>query len=526
VRTASLARWFAVGALAVGLGGCAGTLPTHGERQASLTWTAPAGTPIADIAARAGIAAETSAAWPLPQAAFALDARLAAVARATRSIDVQTYLLADDGIGRLMLAELARAAARGVRVRLLVDDFYTEGLDPLLLGLAAYPNVEVRLFNPFVAGRTSWLGRLLALAGDFRRLDHRMHNKLFVVDGRLAIVGGRNLADEYFLRGKVGNFFDIDLLLIGAVVPSLGGYFDLYWNSEQAYDIHQIARPTVSPGSEGDDLREAFERRTAAEAIPMPPGRDQFDVEPFSVQLATGVFRFIPVLASSVYADSPDKVRNPRGTDQGTLARRFLDRLGEAQHDVLLLSPYFIPDAAVMERLRSLRARGVSIRVVTNSLAVSDEPFVSIALARHQQELLSIGVDLYELSSTRVKLDSNLRTLFGASIGRLHAKMAVIDRHIVYVGSLNLDGRSARINTEIGVRVDSAAVADMLFRAYRIEEATGVYRVKLLADGHSLGWSFRDADGNEVTLAEEPDANWWHGLRVRLLSLLVPEAEL
>jgi putative cardiolipin synthase len=425
-----------------------------------------------------------------------------------------------------MLRELARAASRGVRIRLLLDDFYTVGLDPLLLALAAYANVEVRIFNPFVTGRTSSLGRLLALAGDFRRLDHRMHNKLFVVDGQLAIVGGRNLADEYFLRGKIGNFFDIDLLLIGAVLPSLSACFDLYWNSEQAYGIDEIAQPARPPGPEGDDPKNAFERRTATEEIPTLPARDQFGVEPFSVQLETGAFHFVRVLESSVYADSPDKVRSPRGTDQETLTHRFLDRLGEAQREVILLSPYFIPDAAMMERLRSLRARGVSIRVVTNSLAVSDEPFVSVALERHQRELLSIGVDLYELSSTQVKLDSNLRTLFGASIGRLHAKMAVIDRHIVYVGSLNLDGRSARINTEIGVRVDSAPVADMLFRAYRIEEATGVYRVKLLPDGQSLGWSVLDADGNEVTLDEEPDANWWHGLRVRLLSVLVPEGEL
>jgi phosphatidylserine/phosphatidylglycerophosphate/cardiolipin synthase-like enzyme len=195
-------RWLALGALAAALGGCAGTLPLHVERQPSLTSVARSGSPIADIAARAGIAAGTSAAWPLPQSAFALDAWLAAVARATRSIDVQTYLLADDGIGRLMLRELGRAASRGVRVRLLLDDFYTMGLDPLLLGVAAYPNVEVRIFNPFVTGRASSLGRLLALAGDFRRLDHRMHNKLFAVDGQLAIVGGRNLADEYFLRGR------------------------------------------------------------------------------------------------------------------------------------------------------------------------------------------------------------------------------------------------------------------------------------------------------------------------------------
>ena len=236
------ARALAIALLASALAGCAGTLPAQRERQASLAWVAPSGTPIADIAVRTGLASQATAAWPLPQAAFALDARLAGIERASLSIDVQTYLLADDGVGRLMLGALARAASRGVRVRLLLDDFYTSGLDPLLLGLAAYPNVEVRLFNPFVtAARGSGLGRLLELAGDFQRLDHRMHNKLFIVDGRLAIVGGRNIADDYFLRSKVGNYFDIDLLLIGSLVPSLSAIFDTYWNSDAAYDIHAIA---------------------------------------------------------------------------------------------------------------------------------------------------------------------------------------------------------------------------------------------------------------------------------------------
>jgi phosphatidylserine/phosphatidylglycerophosphate/cardiolipin synthase-like enzyme len=520
-----MARWLAAAATAAALAGCAGTLPPAAERPPSLTWVAPSGSPVADIAARADIAAGTTGAWPLPQAAFDLDARLAAMAHATRSIDVQTYLLADDGIGRLVLHALKQAASRGVRVRLLLDDLYTTGLDPLLLGLAAYPNVEVRLFNPFVHGRTSSFGRLLALAGDFRRLDHRMHNKLFVVDGRLAIVGGRNLADEYFLRGKVGNFIDFDLLLVGAVLPSLAAIFDAYWNSAEAYDVHQIAHASGSPATEAADPKQEFERRTATVAIPAPPERDLFGVAPLSVQFETAQFRFVPVFASSAYADSPDKGRSARGSDKDTLARRFLDRLGEAQSEIVLLSPYFIPDKAVVEHLGLLRARGVSVRIVTNSLAVSDEPFVTVALARHQRELLAMGVELYELSSDRLKLERDLRTLFGASIGRLHAKVAVVDRQFVYVGSLNLDGRSARINTEIGVRIESATLADMTFRALRIDEATGVYRVKLMPDG-SLGWSVLDADRNEVILSEEPDASWWHRLRVRLLSLLVPEDEL
>src|SRR5262245_54175442 len=180
----------------------------------------------------------------------------------------------------------------------------------------------------------------------------------------------------------------------------------------------------------------------------------------------------------------------------------------------------------MMERLRSLLSRGVSVRIVPNSLAVSDEPFTHVALERHQRELLSMGVELYELSSKRVKRDTRLRTLFGASTGRLHAKMAVVDRHIVHIGSLNLDGRSAHINTEIGIRFESARIADMLYKAYRIEEGTGVYRVKLLPDGNTVDWSVLSADGKEITLDEEPDARHWNRLLIGLLSLLVPEGEL
>jgi putative cardiolipin synthase len=170
-------------------------------------------------------------------------------------------------------------------------------------------------------------------------------------------------------------------------------------------------------------------------------------------------------------------------------------------------------------------ARVRAVRVVTNSLAVSDEPLTTIALERHQRELLAIGVDLYELSSRAARLDTRLRTLFGSSIGRLHAKMGLVDRRYVYIGSLNLDNRSARINTELGVRIENAEIAAMLFHAFRIEEATGVVRVRLQSDGR-LAWSVLDANGHEQTLDHEPDESWWRRLRLRLLALLVPEREL
>jgi putative cardiolipin synthase len=522
-------RWFAWIVLCCLLAGCAGTLPPHGDRAVSEARAAPAGTPIADIAGRIGLAEGTTAAWPMPQALFALDARLAAIERATTSLDTQTYLLADDPTGREVLRALRDAAARGVRVRMLLDDIGTAGLDQLLMGLASEPNAEVRLFNPFVTGREWRFGRLLALASDFDRLDHRMHNKLFIADGALAIVGGRNLADDYFLRSASGNYFDVELRLVGAIVPELSRSFDRYWNSAPAYDVRQIAAATESAGADAAALRFAFERRTAVDApVARPTDGDLFGAPALSDEFATGRFRFLPVVIASTYADPPEKVD---GSARGpavvkTVADLFLQRLREARDEVVLFSPYFVPDAELMEHLRALRARGVSVRVITNSLAVSDEPMTTIALERHQRALLAIGVELYELSSERIRHDGHLQMLLGSSIGRLHAKMAFIDRRMVYVGSLNLDSRSANINTEIGLRVESAEIASMLFRAFRVEEAVGVYRVRLAPDGATLVWSIRDEAGREVTLDHEPDASWWQHLRVRLLSIFVPEGQL
>ena len=230
-----------LGALLVALlSGCAGVLPKV-ERTPSTALVAAPDAPLAEVARHAAIPAGESGVWPLLQGSYALDARLAMIENARRSLDLQYYLVADDSTGRPLLRALRDAAARGVRVRLLVDDLYTIDLDRLLLGLAATPNVEVRLFNPFPTARDSSLGRLLALGLDFKRLNHRMHNKLFIADGVMAVVGGRNLADEYFLRGAQANFIDFDVMLTGAVVPELGHWFDRYWNSERVFALEQLA---------------------------------------------------------------------------------------------------------------------------------------------------------------------------------------------------------------------------------------------------------------------------------------------
>ena len=512
--------------LIAALAGCAGVLPQVERTPSKVLHGAP-DAPLVTITRDAGLATDTSGVWPLPQAGFALDARLAMIKAATRSIDLQTYLIADDSTGRMLLRALRDAALRGVRVRVLVDDLYTTDMDRLLLGLAAHPNVELRLFNPFMNARDSSLGRLVALARDFKRLNHRMHNKLFIADGAVGVVGGRNLADEYFLRGKQGNFIDFDLLVTGAVLPQLNHWFDLYWNSTQVYPALDIVRASGPPPATAEELRAAFERNTATDQpAPAPDAPDYFGAPPFSTALADRRFHWLAAEAFA-FADSPLKIEpeNYSIPVNDTVTHRSLLLLGEAHSEVLLLSPYFIPGTEVLDRIRALRDAGVSVRVVTNSLAASDEPLVSIGLERHQTRLLKMGVELYEMSSTRLKLDHTLRRLLGSSTGRLHAKLGFLDRKTVLVGSMNLDPRSEKINTEIGMVVRSPELASMVLGAFRVDALTGVYRVRLRPDGAGVRWTTADADTNEE-LDIDPDTSLWQRLRLMLLSWFIPESQL
>ena len=401
------------------------------ERPVSMARTAPADTPLATLARNAGIAAGQSGAYPLPQASFALDARLALIAGARDSLDLQCYEIADDGIGHLILRSLRDAARRGVRVRLLLDDLNTTGMDRLPLGLAAEPNLEVRLFNPFVSGRESTVARALGLLVDLRRLNHRMYNKLFIADNAVAIVGGRNLANEYFLCGTEGNFIDFDLLVAGVVLAPLNDDFDTYWNSAQAYPVHAIvAAGIANPDGAADAAsRAAFEVSTRpASTLAPPPATDTCCGPPLSTALAAGRVKLIAA-AGRAFADSPAKADPAAGSEASadTVSRRFLPLLGSARTDILLVSPYFIPGSDTIDALRRVRETDVRVRVVTNSLAVSDEPLVNIGCLHHRRQLLTMGVELYELSSTRLKRDSAMRELLGSSIGRLHAKMGFLD---------------------------------------------------------------------------------------------------
>ncbi|MDM0011371.1 phospholipase D family protein [Variovorax sp. J22P168] len=465
-----------------------------------------------------------SGARVLAQAAFALDARLALIRRARVSLDLQYYLLGNDKTGMLILRELRDAAARGVRVRLLLDDFYTARLDPVLLGLSAHPNVEVRLFNPFVSGRDHPATRWMSFATDFRRLNHRMHNKLMVADGAFAIVGGRNLADEYFLRSEGANFIDLDVLLTGPVVTELETIFDNYWNSEVVYPLQAI----VPPSEPAAALRARFDALTSPSLAPAPaapPEADMFGDPPLGTAIAQGRLELIPVRANAV-ADSPTKAMRSEDDDAArahrppTVAERMGVQLESARSSVDIVTPYFLPGEDGMDRIAKLRARDVAISVATNSLADTDEPLVNINFNRYRVEMLKLGVRLYEVSSEQIKRSLNLRKVFRQSRGRLHAKMALIDREWALVGSLNFDPRSAHINTELGVRLQSYELAHRLLDAYQVDNVESAYALQLKPGTDQVQWV--STDGDAVVHDAEPDANALVQLKLMLFSWFVP----
>src|SRR5450432_1463139 len=229
-----------VASLATFLLPACGALPVQPDRPFSPALPPSADSPLVRIAQDSSPAPTLTGFRLMPLGFYSLDARIQLARRARRSLDVQYYLIQDDRTGRLLMRNLRDAALRGVRVRLLVDDLYTVGGDPMFRGLAAFPNVEVRLFNPFCCARQSVVSRYVASIGDFSRLNHRMHNKLFIADDVAAVMGGRNIADEYFTRSATSNFVDMDVFVVGAVVRQLARIFDVYWNSPQVYPVEAI----------------------------------------------------------------------------------------------------------------------------------------------------------------------------------------------------------------------------------------------------------------------------------------------
>ena len=448
--------------------------------------------------------------YPLPDPLEAFAARMRLVSAAERSLDVQYYIWRADQTGTLLLQALVAAADRGVRVRLLLDDGGTAGLDRELAALAQHPGIEVRLFNPFVLRWPKPLGYVT----DFARANRRMHNKSLTADNVATIIGGRNVGDEYFGATDGVLFSDLDVLAIGPVVPDVSEDFDRYWASPSAWPAEAVL-PAVS-AADLAQLRahaERIETSAAAQAYTQAARQTPFIVQLLEQQL---VLEWSHV---QMVSDDPAKGL-AKAKRSGLLVDQLHRVLGVPRRSVALVSPYFVPTDSGTEALARLSRSGVAVRVMTNAYEATDVPLVHAGYAKHRKALLQSGVALYEMQHLAPphKEQRPRPNPLGSSGSSLHAKTFAVDSERAFIGSFNFDPRSALLNTELGFVIDSPALAR------RIEDAfdTGIplrsYTLRLSAAGdiewHTLGTT------PPAVLTTEPGSSWWSRAIIIFLSWL------
>ena len=448
---------------------------------------------------------------PLPRPREAFAARVVLAAAAERSIDVQYYIWHGDQVGYLMFEALWQAAERGVRVRMLLDDMNTAGLDPTLAALDAHPNIEVRLYNPLTVRGARWLN----FVGDFTRVNRRMHNKSFTVDNQASIVGGRNIGDEYFGAGGELVFADLDVIAVGAAVPDVSGEFDLYWNSPSAYPAAQLV------GAGGAEAVAGLKARFAATRA------DPDSIGYLEAVKATSIVRDMldhrldwEWVTARVVSDDPAKTLDTADRKDLLLFPELVRLIGRPESTLDLITPYFVPGAEGAEGLADLARRGAKIRILTNSLGASDVSAVHAGYAKRRETLLRAGIRLYELKPNAGldALEGQGRLGSSASSG-LHAKTFAVDRRRVFVGSFNFDQRSANLNTEMGLVIESAVLAQRMANVFDKQIPFDAYEVRFRPGSDDLQWIERTPSGERVH-ETEPGTGWWARFKVNVLSVL------
>jgi putative cardiolipin synthase len=456
----------------------------------------------ANRAERAGVYA-----LDVAQEAFAARALLARAAE--RTLDVQCYIWRGDTTGFLLFEELWKAADRGVAVRLLLDDNGTGGLDSTLAALDTHRNIQVRLFNPFVLRRVKALGYLI----DFTRLNRRMHNKSFTADGAATIVGGRNVGDEYFGADHSISFADLDVLALGPVAAEVRTAFDRYWNHRAARRVDAIV------GRAGPDAVAALHARFA------------------EVRGSRAAVTYIDALCSArlvealvanelelehaevrLLCDPPSKIKG-RARRAELVFTNLTEAFGKPEREIDVVSPYFVPGKNGTRTLARYAKQGIAVRVLTNSLAATDVSVVHSGYAKWRKSLLRAGVKIHELkpdaaSRTRGRVKGR-----GSSAASLHIKTFCVDRKRVFVGSLNLDPRSIRLNTEMGLVIESARIAETVREELDRSLADGSYEVLLVDHGRRIEWLERTALG-EIRYRTEPKTSLQKRLAIWLAALL------
>ncbi|MBB5192557.1 putative cardiolipin synthase [Silvimonas terrae] len=519
--------------LLLAMAGCATRAPLSDfDRPASHALAADTQGPLGQsVTAAAATHADQSGFYLLVHGQEAFEARLALIQQARTSLDLQYYTALQDHTGTVILNALAAAARRGVRVRLLLDDLNLDKPDGMLAIMAVQPNFEVRVFNPLTTGGRSMFARAGALIADYDHLERRMHNKSLIADGVLAIVGGRNLADQYFDARPDMNFRDLDVLAAGQLPGKLGTTFDHYWNSKESYPL-----PALEPRPPSQEAITGWQNGGNAP----PPPADKKEPAQMPVPDAASANAFLGKATRNLIwaqawlaADNPDKVEADADAQTGSKPGKGLLLAAQlAQHEFIIMSAYFVPRDGGTQFLGQMEQRGVAVKVLTNSLASTDVAAVHSAWRKYRKALIASGVEVHEFRPVAGVHGAALST--GSSRASLHTKAYVVDRQILMIGSFNLDPRSVNLNTEQAVLIKNPELAQQVAYLYD-QAATPKYSYKLelapprrpddTPQSRQLRWIGQE-DGKDETWTSEPGAGLWRRTLSGVVGLFPADDEL
>lgn len=467
----------------------------------------------------------------IPVGADGFLTRMQMINAAERTLDLQYFIFRGDETGRLLTGAVLRAADRGVRVRILIDDGETVDGDGQITALEAHPYVELRIFNPFAYRGHTTLFRAIEFMFTASRLDYRMHNKLFVVDNAIALIGGRNIGDQYFQIDPESQFADDDVFVAGPITKQLSETFDEFWNNALSIPSEALSGGKASHTTLNNHREVLKEQHQQLKADGVAYVKQVAAGEPFNGMLS-GRLPLIWAHAQLVY-DSPEKKKVENGTMVGRLMHRpVADATLAVQSELLMVTPYLIPGKEGMQIFKDLRQRKVRVRILTSSLESSSMLLAQSGYMQYRLPLLEEGVELYEIRSLLGNAKGSGQTTAISRYGNysLHAKLFVLDRQRVFIGSMNYDQRSMHLNTEIGLIIDSPELAQQVAARFEaMVQPVNSYRLVLrqndAADSPSLVWRTQEG-GEEVEYDTEPARSGWQRFEVNVLSLLPLDNEL
>jgi putative cardiolipin synthase len=449
--------------------------------------------------------------YPLLEGMDALGVRLHLAERAEKSLDLQYFLMKDDTAGAIMAKALLKAADRGVRVRFLLDDVFTTAPDRVLMLLNQHPSIQIRMFNP--VSRRGFYS--LNFLGDFKRANRRMHNKSFTADNSISVIGGRNIADEYFQLKDDSRFIDLDIVAVGPVVPEISYTFDEFWNHSHSVPLGQLVQNKNNERLEEFRIEVGEELKNIYDTVYRRALQSQLLQD-----LISGRQQLIPAEAQ-VLSDSPEKLTNTISTEQMRLAAELRQAIHLADEEIVFITPYYIPGDQGVKFARGLVNHGARVIVVTNSLASNNHVAVHSAYTRYRHGVIDAGVELYEV---RANAGPEKQGKTGASQNlTLHTKVILLDRRQIFIGSLNIDPRSIEINTEMGLLIDSEDMVGKMAEAIDKSIAELTYRVDINEYGE-LEWR-TTIDDKEVVETKEPLTSWWLRAKAWFLKI-APESQL